>query len=270
MLGEMKGDMGEMKAKLNQMEGRSFNRSRILPRHTLSSIGIFRSDIGFTLPEYFPPTINDFWKLQFPRQEDKLINLLRFYQIQGYDQWGQTVDGFDTNPASDIQDPSTSGSSSHSQSDDSDDSPLDASSLVEAVRKYPRLAIEELAPILGIVFEDIQNFFERAAILREQSQQPAVKRQAMGVNAPTSTLAKRPRNTPPQALVMKRLPSSPSTSQKSASERLLWNQSEDERNRAEVLAKFRAAGSEASPKDSATDIIPSQEHRDLGHSREEE
>ena len=67
-MGEMKGDMGEMKARLNQMEGRSFNRSRILPRHTLSSIGIFRSDIGFTLPEYFPPTINDFWKLQFPRQ----------------------------------------------------------------------------------------------------------------------------------------------------------------------------------------------------------
>lgn len=101
-MGEMKGDMGEMKAKLNQMEGRSFNRSRILPRHTLSSIGIFRSDIGFTLPEYFPPTINDFWKLQFPPQEEKLIYLLRFYQIQGYDQWGQIVDGFDTNPASDI------------------------------------------------------------------------------------------------------------------------------------------------------------------------
>jgi len=67
-MGEMKGDMDEMKARLNQMEGRSFNRSRILPRHTLSSIGIFRSDVGFTLPEYFPPTINDFWKLQFPPQ----------------------------------------------------------------------------------------------------------------------------------------------------------------------------------------------------------
>merc|ERR1712093_802225 len=101
-LDQIEGDMGEMKARLNQMEGRSFNRSRILPRHTLSSIGIFRSDIGFTLPEYFPPTINDFWKLQFPPQEEKLIYLLRFYQIQGYDQWGQIVDGFDTNPASDI------------------------------------------------------------------------------------------------------------------------------------------------------------------------
>ena len=107
--------------------------------------------------------------------------------------------------------------------------------------------------------------------MREQSQQPAVKRQATGINARTSTLAKRPRNTSPQAPVMNmRLPSSPSTSPKLASERLLWNQFEDERNRAEVLAKFRAAGSEASPKDSATDIIPSQEHRDLGHSREEE
>ena len=65
------------------------------------------------------------------------------------------------------------------------------------------------------------------------------------------------------------LHSSPSLSSKSLSEMLLWNQSEDERNRAEVVAKFRAAGSEASPKDSATDIIPSQEHRDLGRSREE-
>ena len=60
--------MGEMKTRLNQMEGRSFNRSRILPRHTLSSIGVFKPDVGFTLPDYFPLTVNDFWKLQFPPQ----------------------------------------------------------------------------------------------------------------------------------------------------------------------------------------------------------
>ncbi|KAG4413286.1 hypothetical protein IFR04_013577 [Cadophora malorum] len=101
-VGELSHEVQKRKSEVSQMEGRSFNRSRILPRHTLSSIGIFRSDIGFTLPEYFPPTINDFWKLQFPPQEEKLIYLLRFYQIQGYDQWGQIVDGFDTNPASDI------------------------------------------------------------------------------------------------------------------------------------------------------------------------
>jgi len=189
-----------------------------------------------------------------------------------HEQWGQTVDGFDQNPAGNTQDPSTSGSSSHSQSDDSDDSSPDDLSLEEAARKYPRVAIEELGPIMGIVFEDIRNFFDRAAFLKEQSRQPAVKRQATGADAPPRlALAKRPRNTPPQAPVINmRLPTSPSTSPKSASERLLWNQSEDKRNRAEVLAKFRAAGSEPSPKDSTTDIIPSQEHRDLGHSREEE
>lgn len=92
--------------------------------------------------------------------EKKLIYLLRFYQIQGYEQWGQTVDGFDQNLAGDTQDPSTSGPSSQPQSDDSDDSSPDDLSL-EAVRKYPRVAIEELGPILGLVLEDIQNFFER-------------------------------------------------------------------------------------------------------------
>ncbi|PVH68433.1 hypothetical protein DL98DRAFT_662180 [Cadophora sp. DSE1049] len=266
-IGEMKSDMGEMKARLNQMEGRSFNRSRVQPRHTLSSIGIYNPDVGFTLPDYFPPTINDFWKLQFPPQEKKLIYLLRFYQIQGYEQWGQAVDGFDQSPAGDTQDPLTSGSSSQSQSDDSDDSSPDDLSLEEAARKYPRVAIEELGSILGIVFEDIQNFFERAALLREQSQQPAVKRQAIGVDVPRSALAKRPRNTPPEAPVINMplpLHSSPSSKSKSPSERLLWNRSEDERNLAEVVAKFRTTRSVASPKDSATDIIPSQEHRDLG------
>ncbi|KAL5331350.1 hypothetical protein ACEPPN_000880 [Leptodophora sp. 'Broadleaf-Isolate-01'] len=155
---QVKGDMGEMKARLNQMERRSFNRSRVQPRHTLSSIGIYTPDVGFTLPDYFPPTINDFWKLQFPPQEKKLIYLLRFYQIRGYEQWGQTIDGFDQNPRGGTQDPSTSGSSSRSQSDDSDDSSPADLSLEEAARKYPRVAIEELGPILGVVFEDIQNF----------------------------------------------------------------------------------------------------------------
>ncbi|KAL2060458.1 hypothetical protein VTL71DRAFT_9489 [Oculimacula yallundae] len=117
-----------------------------------------REQPGFTLPDYFPPTVIDFWKLQFPSHEKELIYLLRFYQIQGYEQWGQTVDGFVQNPAGDTQDPSTSGSSSQSQSDDSDDLSPDDLSLEEATRKYPRVAIEELGPILGIVFEDIQFF----------------------------------------------------------------------------------------------------------------
>ena len=83
--------------------------------------------------------------------------LLRFYQIQGYEQWGQPVNGFDQNPASDTQDISTSGSSSqsYSQSDESDDSSPDDLWLEEAARKYPCVAIEELGSILGIVFEDI-------------------------------------------------------------------------------------------------------------------
>lgn len=100
------------------------------------------------------------------------------------------------NPAGNTQDPSTSGSSSHSQSDDSDDSSPDDLSLEEAARKYPRVAIEELGLIQGVVFEDIRNFFDRVAFLKEQSQQPAVKRQATGVDAPRLALTKRPSNTP--------------------------------------------------------------------------
>jgi len=67
-LDHIEDDVGEMKARLNQMEGRSFNRSRVQPRHTLSVIGTYKPGVGFMLPDYFPPTINDFWKLQFPSQ----------------------------------------------------------------------------------------------------------------------------------------------------------------------------------------------------------
>lgn len=55
-LDQMEGGVGEMKTRLNQIEGRSFNKSRILPRHTLSSIrssslmSALRSLVIFRLP----------------------------------------------------------------------------------------------------------------------------------------------------------------------------------------------------------------------------
>ena len=82
----------------------------------------------------------------------------------------------------------TSRSSSRLEWDDSDDSLSDSLSLEKAIRKHPRIAIDELASFLGFRFGDIQNSFEREA-LREQPQQPAIKSTA-------SVAVKVRRNTP--------------------------------------------------------------------------
>lgn len=58
-------EMGEIKARVNQMAGRSFNKSRYLPWHTIEKTGAYKLPTGFITPEYFPSTIKEFWNLQF-------------------------------------------------------------------------------------------------------------------------------------------------------------------------------------------------------------
>ncbi|KAH8674369.1 hypothetical protein BGZ60DRAFT_429385 [Tricladium varicosporioides] len=258
-VGQVKDEVGEIKTRLNQMEGRSFNRARFLPWHSISSIGIYRPGVGFTLPDYFPATIKDFWNLQSPAQEEKLIYLLRFYDIQGYQYWGQT------NHVSSIDDGSSGKSGSQSDSDDSSQQDL---SFEDAVRSYPHVAIDELGSRLGLVLEDIRNFFKRAARRQQQHQRPAIKRLLVAANKPESEVVKRSKKSELQASLKDMPIREPvnTRSTKSPSEKLQWDVSANKEVHAQLVARMEAARSHStkSSKDSTTDIIPSQELRDLG------
>lgn len=117
--------------------------------------------------------------------------------------------------------------------------------------------------------EDIRKYFERSALYQKQRQAPAIKREAHQVDVPDVGPVKRTRTSQPQLPVVPpidlplRLPLSTSSAKlPSERERLQWNVFEDERNRVAVMAKLEAARSEKS-KDSVTDIVPSEELRDL-------
>jgi len=67
-----------VKASLNQIEGHAFSRSRMLPRHTISTL------------RYEVLNIHDMFATL--GAEESPIYLVRFYNIHGYEQWGQTPD----------------------------------------------------------------------------------------------------------------------------------------------------------------------------------
>ena len=122
------------------------------------------------LPKYFPKNVEQFWKLKspdhgkfecidgaFPHRhqpanmgatEDKLIYLIKFYDIQGYEDWGTSDDAYTTEQ------------SAHESSSTDDSSDLGTSTTSEltlnnAVRRHPNNALRALAGYLGLVYRDV-------------------------------------------------------------------------------------------------------------------
>ncbi|KAH6668367.1 hypothetical protein B0J14DRAFT_566897 [Halenospora varia] len=192
--------------------------------------------------------------------KDELISRQRSKTFGIYDSqlkhWGQK------NHARNTDDSSSDESGSQSDSDDS--SPQDLS-FKDAVRNYPDVAIDELGSRLGLVLENIRSFSERAARHRQRHQQPAIKRPPVAVDGPDGEVVKRPRKSKvsPKYIPIRKPVSTPSA--KSPSERLEWDVSANNEAHARAVAKLQAAQSHStgSSKDSTTDVIPSQELRDL-------
>jgi len=91
---------------------------------------------------------------------DRLIHLIRFYKIQGYEEWGRDADSLEGD-----SDPDGS-------SEDSSQSSRLPISLEVAVRSYPEIAHRALAAQLGLAYDEIQRFMERA---KELSQAPVIQ-----------------------------------------------------------------------------------------------
>ena len=136
---------------------------------------------------------------------DRLIHLLRFYGIHGYEEWGMDADSLDI----------------PSDSDDSDEGSSTSSRLPmrldTAVRSYPEIAHRALGAQLGLSYDDIQRFMERA---QELSRAPAKQTDKRGQDEQTSEGRKRRkgRRTPDENLTEVTSPSDPRSSQGKSSQ----------------------------------------------------
>jgi len=238
---QVDGAVGEIKAQLDQMKARSYNNLRFLPSHNIDSIGIYQPGIGFRKPTYFPPRVEDFWNLQLPKNEEHLIYLVRFYDIQGYEHWRAENFDFNDNQAGD----------SEGWSSGESDSSQPHLSLEDAIRSYPYRAVEELATCVGIGLQKICDFYARLAEYQRQPQQRPTKRPPADVYTAKGKEQKRPRKSDTQFSPQPDIPMLPSRSTQptkpastnSPQTKIGWDVHSTERRREDVLGKLEEAGS---------------------------
>jgi hypothetical protein len=108
-----------------------------------------------------------------------LVYLVRFYDVQGYETWKYT-NARTNSQKSESEDDHSSNSES---GPDTENSLL---SLEEAVQAYPDMAVEALAPIIGLVEADFESFRARATEYRQKPQPPVTKRQPQPIDRTAS------------------------------------------------------------------------------------
>ncbi|KAI9796724.1 MAG: hypothetical protein M1835_003305 [Candelina submexicana] len=151
------GVNNNMRDYLNHMQKASRNSLRIRGWEEIYPVGSLDSYGGIQTPDYFPRNVRHFWRLKDPTQIDQLVYLIRFYKIQGYEEWGRDADSF----------------KGYSDSNDSSEGTSESSrspvliSLEEAVRSNPEIAHRALGAQLGLAYDEIQRFMERAKELSQ-------------------------------------------------------------------------------------------------------
>ncbi len=220
------------------------------------------------LPNYFPKNVGQFWRLKspghgkfecidgaFPHRhqpanmgtiEDKLIYLIRFYEIQGYEGWGTSYDAYTTEQ-------SAHESSSTDDSSDLEKSTTSELALKDAVRRHPNNALRALAGYLGLVYRDVMRCMDEmeqhrqlGSLVRakrprgsEQSGQPEKRIREVATFSPprhSSSFIRRLYMT-----LSEELRNNVDESQRSSSERVFWHDPDIVEARAKVMAAMMAS-----------------------------
>ena len=143
--------------RFQQVEALMMNSKAASSWHDIVPIRVLNSHAE---PPNFPNKVVKFWRLQRPRNQYQLVDLLRFYSIRASDL---------TTPISDDEEEEESDSSSESQS-----------TLEEAVRAYPTFALARLAARLGLDYGSISHnmgLYEQIQQARAELAEPRVKRE---------------------------------------------------------------------------------------------
>jgi hypothetical protein len=119
----------------------------------------------YLTPLHFPSRVVKFWRLQRPRHQRHLIELLRFYRIRASDLISATLeDNDDTESESSYESSST----------------LERVTLEEAVRANPAFALARLAARLGLDFHSIQQnmgLYEQIQMVKTELEKQRTKRE---------------------------------------------------------------------------------------------
>ena len=169
------GVNNNMRDYLNHMQKASRNSLRTRGWEEIYPVGSLDSHGGIQTPDYFPRNVRYFWRLKDLTQSkssvanvaeilrltretvDRLVYLIRFYKIQGYEEWGRDADSFE----------------GYSDSNNSSEGTSELSRLPmpipleEAVRSNPEIAHRALGAQLGLAYDEIQRFMERAKELSQ-------------------------------------------------------------------------------------------------------
>jgi len=143
--------------RFQQVEALMMNSKAASSWHDIVPIRVLNS---LTQPPNFPNKVVKFWRLQRPRNQHQLVELLRFYAIRASDL---------TTPISDDEDEEESDSSLESQS-----------TLEEAVRANPPFALARLAARLGLDYGSISHnmgLYEQIQQARTQQAAQRTKRE---------------------------------------------------------------------------------------------
>lgn len=172
---------GKLRRQLDHLHKASKNTLRTRGWEEIYPVGPLDDRGGLCIPQYFPRTVKHFWKLKMPSRREfeiltydtlhlltkivyKLIYLIRFYDVQGYEEWGTDAESHEWGDTDSDDDTRSSKSSKL---------PV---SVEIAVRSNPEIAHRALAVQLGLVYDEIEKFMERAQAMREAQSKEMKKR----------------------------------------------------------------------------------------------
>ena len=165
-----------MRVYFNHMQKASRNFLRTRVWEEIYPVGSFDSHGGIQTPIYFPRNVSHFWKLKNPTQSkssvanvaeilqltretvDRLVYHIRFYKIQEYEEWGRDADSLERDSAR----CAVSGFDRTASSNDG----IGIDNLEDS--RVPSLeSFESLSAELGLAYDEIQRFMERAKELSQ-------------------------------------------------------------------------------------------------------
>ena len=175
----------KIRGQFNQALSTSRNFLRTRGYEEISLVGKFDRNGELLLPPNFPKTVRRFWSLKDPPQSRRssarfitrlllkllvgtqLTELIRFYDIQGWEEWHLDPDCVWDYSDSD----ESTRSSSHAYSG--------TISLEDAIRTHPKIAHRTLAVSLGLSYDKIEDFMDRAQeMARARARGPVKRRQS--------------------------------------------------------------------------------------------
>ena len=156
----------KLRNRLDHMQKASRNSLRIRGWEEIYPVGPFDDQGEVRTPKYFPHTVRRFWRLKGQSHRHRLIYLLRFYNIRGHEEWDTDAGSADGGEIVDFDDSSDSSSKSSRLP-----VPLET-----AVQSNPEIAHRALAAQLGLMYDEIQKFMDRAQELNNARAEQSYKR----------------------------------------------------------------------------------------------